>query len=143
MNKDNPAYLKSLKSREFVANHDKAGWLGMFAEHGIIEDPIGPSVLDPEGKGHSTPEARELFWDNNIANSDIEYILHQSYTSHLECANIVTLNVVITMDGKKYSQQVNGVFTYSVNEQGQLASLRGFWEFDEGMATFKEIDDLH
>ena len=143
MNKDNPAYLMSLKSREFVANHDKAGWLGMFAEHGIIEDPIGPSVLDPEGKGHSTPEARELFWDNNIANSDIEYILHQSYTSHLECANIVTLNVVITMDGKKYSQQVNGVFTYSVNEQGQLASLRGFWEFDEGMATFKEIDDLH
>lgn len=143
MNKDNPAYLMSLKSREFVANHDKAGWLGMFAEDGIIEDPIGPSVLDPEGKGHSTPEARELFWDNNIANSDIEYILHQSYTSHLECANIVTLNVVITMDGKKYSQQVNGVFTYSVNEQGQLASLRGFWEFDEGMATFKEIDDLH
>ena len=140
MNKDNPAYLMSLKSREFVANHDKAGWLGMFAEDGIIEDPIGPSVLDPEGKGHSTPEARDIFWDNNIANSDIEYILHQSYTSHLECANIVTLNVVITMDGKKYSQQVNGVFTYSVNEQGQLASLRGFWEFDEGMATFKEID---
>jgi len=140
MNKDNPAYLMSLKSREFAANHDKAGWLGMFAEDGIIEDPIGPSVLDPEGKGHSTPEARELFWDNNIANSDIEYILHQSYTSHLECANIVTLNVVITMDGKKYSQQVNGVFTYSVNEQCQLASLRGFWEFDEGMATFQEID---
>ena len=142
MNKDNPADLMSLKSREFVAKHEKAGWLGMFAEDGIIEDPIGPSVLDPEGKGHSTPEARELFWDNNIANSDIEYILHQSYTSHLECANIVTLNVVITMDGKKYSQQVNGVFTYSVNEQGQLASLRGFWEFDEGMATFKEIDEV-
>jgi steroid delta-isomerase len=139
MNKDNPAYLMSLKSREFVANHDKAGWLGMFAEDGIIEDPIGPSILDPEGKGHSTPEARDTFWDNNIANSDIEYILHQSYTSYLECANIVTLNVIITLDGKKYSQQVNGVFTYSVNEQGKLTALRGFWEFDEGMASFKEV----
>ena len=139
MNKDNPAYQMSLKSREYVANHDKESWLGMFAEDGIIEDPIGPSMLDPEGKGHSTAEARDTFWDNNIANSDIEYILHQSYTSHLECANIVTLNVVITMDGKKYSQQVNGVFTYSVNEQGKLTALRGFWEFEEGMATFKEL----
>jgi steroid delta-isomerase len=139
MNKDNPAYQMSLKSRAFVASHDKAGWLGMFAEDGIIEDPIGPSILDPEGKGHSTPEARDTFWDNNIANSDIEYILHQSYTSYLECANIVTLNVIITLDGNQYSQQVNGIFTYSVNEQGKLTSLRGFWEFDEGMASFKEV----
>jgi steroid delta-isomerase len=140
MNKDNPAYQMSLKSRTFVASHDKTGWLGMFAEDGIIEDPIGPSILDPEGRGHSTPEARDTFWDNNIANSDIEYILHQSYTSHLECANIVTLNVIISLDEKKYSQQVNGVFTYSVNEQGKLTSLRGFWEFDEGMTSFKEVD---
>ena len=140
MNKENPAFLMSMKSREFVKNHDKEGWLGMFAQDGIIEDPIGPSILDPDGKGHSTPQAREAFWDSNIANSEIEYILNQSYTSHLECANIVTLNVVMTMDGKKYSQQVNGVFTYSVNEQGELTALRGFWEFDEGMATFKELD---
>ena len=84
--------------------------------------------------------ARDVFWESNIANSRIEYILHQSYTSHLECANVVTLNVVISMDGKQYSQQVNGVFTYGVNEQGKLASLRGFWEFDEGLATFKEIN---
>jgi len=139
MNENNPAYQMSLKSREFVKNHDKEGWLGMFAQDGVIEDPIGPSMLDPDGKGHSTPEAREVFWENNIANSDIEYILHQSYTSHLECANVVTLNVLITLDGKQYSQQVNGVFTYRVNEQGELTSLRGFWEFDEGVATLREV----
>ena len=140
MNKNNPAFLMSMRSRELVKNHDKQGWLDMFAEDGVIEDPIGPSMLDPQGRGHSTPEARDVFWDNNIANSDIEYILHQSYTSHLECANVVTLNVLISMDGKRYSQQVNGVFTYSVNEQGKLTALRGFWEFDEGVATFKEVD---
>jgi hypothetical protein len=31
------------------------------------------------------------------------------------------------------------VFTYSCNEAGKLTALRGFWEFDEGMATFKEV----
>ena len=140
MNKDNPAYQMSLRSRECLNTKDKARWLAMWAEDGIIEDPIGPTVLDPEGTGHSTPEAREAFYDRNIANADIEYIIHDTYTAHLECANIVTLNVLMNIDGKQYSQQVNGVFTYSCNEQGRLTALRGFWEFEEGMATFKEVD---
>jgi steroid delta-isomerase len=140
MNKDNPAYQMSLRSRECLNTKDKARWLAMWAEDGIIEDPIGPTVLDPEGTGHATPEAREAFYDRNIANADIEYIIHDTYTAHLECANIVTLNVLMNIDGKHYSQQVNGVFTYCCNEQGKLTALRGFWEFEEGMATFKEID---
>ncbi len=140
MNKDNLAYQMSLRSRECLNTKDKKAWLAMWAEDGIIEDPIGPTVLDPDGKGHSTPEAREAFYDRNIGNADIEYIIHDTYTSHLECANIVTLNVLININGKKYSQQVNGVFTYSCNEQGKLTALRGFWEFEEGMATLREVE---
>jgi steroid delta-isomerase len=140
MNNDNLGYQMSLKSRECLNTKDREGWLAMWAEDGIIEDPIGPTVLDPDGKGHSTPEAREAFYDRNIANADIEYIIHDTYTSHLECANIVTLNVLMNINGKKYSQQVNGVFTYSCNEEGKLKALRGFWEFEEGIATLKEVD---
>ena len=140
MNKDNPAYRMSLTSRECLKTHDKERWLGMWAEDGIIEDPIGPTVLDPDGLGHSTPEAREAFYDRNIANADIEYIIHDTFTSHLECANIVTLNVLMDINGKQYSQQVNGVFTYACNEAGKLTALRGFWEFAEGVATLKEVD---
>jgi len=140
MNDNNVAYQMSLVSRECLKTKDKARWLGMWAEDGIIEDPIGPSPLDPEGTGHATPEAREAFYDRNIANSDIEYIIHQTYTSHLECANVVTLNVLMTLDGKQYSQQVNGVFTYACNAQGKLKSLRGYWEFDEGVGTLREVD---
>jgi steroid delta-isomerase len=139
MNNDNLAYQMSLTSRECLNTKDREGWLAMWAEDGIIEDPIGPTVLDPDGKGHSTPEAREAFYDRNIANADIEYIIHDTYTSHLECANIVTLNVLMNINGKKYSQQVNGVFTYSCNEEGKLKALRGFWEFEEGIATLKEV----
>lgn len=139
MNKDNVAYQMSLTSRECLQTKDKTRWLSMWAEDGIIEDPIGPTPLDPDGKGHCTPQAREAFYDRNIANSDIEYIIHQTYTSHLECANVVTLNVLMDIGGKQYSQQVNGVFTYACNEQGKLQSLRGYWEFDEGAATLKEV----
>ena len=78
MNKDNPAYQMSLRSRECLNTKDKARWLAMWAEDGIIEDPIGPTILDPDGTGHSTPEAREAFYDRNIANADIEYIIHDT-----------------------------------------------------------------
>ena len=140
MNENNPAYQMSLVSRECLRTKDKERWLGMWAEDGKIEDPIGPSMLDPEGKGIVGPEAREAFYDNNIANSDIEYIIHETYTSHLECANIVTLNIVMDIEGKKFSLQVNGVFTYACNEEGKLTSLRGYWEFAEGAATLKEVE---
>lgn len=140
MNNDNLGYQMSLRSRECLNTKDRDGWLAMWAEDGMIEDPIGPTALDPDGKGHSTPEAREAFYDRNIANADIEYIIHDTYTSHLECANIVTLNVLMNINGKKYSQQVNGVFTYRCNEEGKLKALRGYWEFDEGVATLKEVD---
>jgi steroid delta-isomerase len=140
MNKDNLAYQMSLKSREYLNTRDKKGWLSMWAEDAIIEDPIGPTMLDPDGGGHSTPAAREAFYDRNIANAEIEYIINDTYTSHLECANIVTLNVLMNIGGKKYSQQVNGVFTYACNAEGKLIALRGFWEFEEGAATLKEVD---
>lgn len=140
MKETNRAYQASLKSREYVHSHKKQAWLDLFAENGCIEDPIGVSMLDPEGKGHSTPEQREAFWDNNIANSRIEIVIHKSYTvADNECANILTLNTLVTLEGKQYSQQVNGVFTYNVNDENKIAALRGFWEFDEGLATLKEV----
>ena len=43
MNEKNPAYQMSLRSRGYLKTSDKEGWLGMWAEDGIIEDPIGPT----------------------------------------------------------------------------------------------------
>ena len=139
MSDQHPAKRVSLLSREYVHSHNKAGWLGLFSEDAIIEDPIGVSPIDEAGKGHRGVAAREAFWENNIANSDIKIVIHQSYAAGLECANIVTLNTILTFGGKTYSQEVNGIFTYQVNEAEQLVALRGYWEVDEMMKTIKEV----
>lgn len=140
MDKNNLAYQMSLKSREHVRNHDKEGWLAMFATDGIIEDPIGPSDLDPEGRGHSTPAAREAFWECNIANSTIDIEIRDSFTAGgKECANIVRLTIELGFGGKRYRQIVDGVFTYAVDDAGKLKSLRGYWEYQEGLASLTEI----
>lgn len=128
MEKHYPAKIASLKSREYVHTHNKEAWLALFAPDGVIEDPIGPSYLDPAGNGHRTPGEREAFWDNNIANSNIEITIHQSYGAANECANHVTLDLRSTVDGKESHVRINGVFTYAVNEAGLLTALRGYWE---------------
>ena len=140
MNKDNVAYQMSLRSRECVHSHDKQGWLDMFAEDGAIEDPIGASALDPSGNGHRTPAEREAFWDTTIANSDIKITILESHTADRECANRLRLNIAMDIDGQRYRQEVHGVFTYRVDAAGRLAALRGYWEFDEGMASLKPED---
>lgn len=137
---EHPARAMSLVSRECTQTHNKEGWLAMFAEDGKIEDPIGKSYLDETGEGHNTPEAREAFWDNNIANSDIRITIHHSYACGDEVANNITIDMEFDMEGKRHSQQINGIFTYGLNNEGKLASLRGYWELDEAMKTIKPID---
>ena len=46
---------------------DRQAWLDLFAEDAVVEDPVGPSMFDPEGKGHRGPEAIAAFFDNVIA----------------------------------------------------------------------------
>lgn len=136
-----PARRVSLLSRQYVHRHDKAGWLGLFAEDGVIEDPIGVSPLDPNGQGHRTPAAREAFWDRNIANSDIKITIHHSYAAGNEVANHVTLDIIVPIGNKKFRQQTTGIFTYKVDDSGKLLALRGYWEFEESMKTLREVAD--
>ncbi len=49
---------------------DKEAWLDVFADDAIVEDPIGPSHFDPEGKGHRGSDAISAFWDKVIAPTD-------------------------------------------------------------------------
>lgn len=138
---EHPARRAALLSREYVRAHDKAGWLGLYAEDAIIEDPIGVSILDPEGKGHRGAAAREAFWDNFIAPVEIDIEILHSYAAGLECANhiIITTNLPES-DGKRFQQKVQGIFTYHVNEAGKLLSLRGYWETDDPNNSLQEID---
>ena len=127
MTMQNTAREMALKSREYVHTHNKAQWLAMFAHDAIIQDPIGPSYLDPAGKGFSTPQEREAFWDNNIAHSNINITVRESYSVANECANLLHLVIEFTYEGQRFRQTIDGIFTYELNEHGKLPRLRGYW----------------
>lgn len=138
---EHPARRAALLSREYVHSKNREGWLGLYAQDAIIEDPIGVSMIDPEGKGHRGPAAREAFWDNFIAPANIHIDILDSYAAGNEVANQVVLTVTIELgEGKAIQQKVHGVFTYEVNDAGELLALRGYWETDDPRNQMVEID---
>ena len=137
---EHPARRAALLSREYVHTKNKAGWLGLYAEDAIIQDPIGVSMIDPAGHGHRGPAAREAFWDNFIAPVDIRIEILESYAAGDEVANHVNLTMTMDAgDGKTLQQKVHGIFTYHVDKEGKLLSLRGHWETDDPRNAMMEV----
>lgn len=138
---EHPARRAALLSREYVHTKDRQGWLGLYAQDAIIQDPIGISPIDPEGKGHRGPAAREAFWDNFIAPANINIDILDSYAAGNEVANHVIITVTIPAGpGKELQQKVHGVITYHVDDAGKLLSLRAYWEIDDPRNAMLEVD---
>jgi steroid delta-isomerase len=139
--KEHPARRAALLSREYVHTKNREGWLGLYAQDAIIQDPIGISPIDPEGKGHRGPSAREAFWDNFIAPANIHIEILDSYAAGNEVANHVIITVTIPAGpGKELQQKVHGVITYHVDDAGKLLSLRAYWEIDDPRNAMLEVD---
>jgi steroid delta-isomerase len=133
MANEHPARRASQRSMEAVKAKTKEAWLALFADDAIIEDPVGVSPLDAEGKGHRGTAAISAFWDTNIALNKIEFDIRHSYAAGNEVANVGTITTTLP-DGS--TALAEGVFVYKVNDAGKLVSLRAFWEFEKMMASF-------
>jgi ketosteroid isomerase-like protein len=134
-NADHPAHVAGKGSREAAMAHDKRAWLANFADNAIVEDPIGPSHFDPEGKGHRGKEAIAAFYDKAIAPSELEFNFVETYQCGNEEANVG--NIVIKAAG--YEVTAEGVFTYRVNDEGKIVALRAYWELDKATASARKI----
>jgi ketosteroid isomerase-like protein len=109
-----------------VKAKDRRAWLALFAEDAVVEDPVGPSLFDPEGRGHRGPEAIAAFYDNVIApNDSIGFTITNSFLCGDEVANVGIIR--ITFEGGS-AVEVDGVYVYRRSADDRIASLRAFWE---------------
>lgn len=122
---EHPARLASQRSMDAVHRKDKQAWVDNFADDAIVEDPIGPSILDPSGTGQRGKVAIAAFWDKLIGPNRVFFDVRESYAGGLECANVGSVNTVLPNGAVMI---VNGVFTYRVNEAGKVVALRAYWE---------------
>jgi len=117
------------RSQAAVAAKDRSAWLGLFADDAVVQDPIGPSPLDPSGAGHRGAAAIAAFYDTVIATAEqIMFEIERSYLCGDEVADVGVIRTVLP--GGRQAAVVHGVFTYRSNGDGKLAALRAFWEFD-------------
>lgn len=128
MSGEHPARTASRRSMNAVERGAKEEWLSLFADGAIIEDPVGVSPFDPEGKGHRGKDAIAAFWDRNIGPNRVKFDIHLSYAAGSEVANTGTITTTLPNGMQAI---VEGTFIYKVNEDGKLVSLRAFWEADK------------
>ncbi len=119
-----------IRSRAAVSAGDRDGWLALFADDAVVQDPVGPSPFDPEGTGHHGRAAIAAFYDNVIATSEaVEFEMFESYMCGDEVADVGIIRT--TLAGGGHQAVVHGVYVYRSDGAGKIASLRAFWEFDK------------
>lgn len=132
---DNPARAVSRRSMDAVSSGAKQDWLALFAPDAFVQDPVGPSPLNSDGKGHHGHEALSAFWDNTIAHTErFEFTIRDSFAAGDEVANVGTITSYLPGDQRIDAE---GVFVYRLTEDGLIHSLRAFWEFDRAVKTLR------
>jgi steroid Delta-isomerase len=135
MSNEHPAKLAGKLSMSAAERKVKDEWLALYADDAKIEDPVGPSPMDPEGKGHTGKAAITAFWDSNIANTNLKFEIRDSFACGQEAANVGTIHLSFPNGATALCE---GVFKYTVNDEGKISSLRAFWELERMMATMTQ-----
>jgi hypothetical protein len=130
---DHPARRAAQRSMAAVAAGRRADWIGLFTRDALVEDPVGPSMLDPEGKGHRGHEGIGRFWDEHVSSvSQYHFQVKDSFANGPCCANILTITMAL---GGGTTMTVDCVVIYTVTGDGLITSIRAHWEPDRAIAT--------
>ena len=135
-NDPHPARLASQRSFSAVAKGDLEEWLTVYAEDAVLEDPVGPSMFDPEGRGHHGHAGLRKFWETAIAPIDrFEFTVTESFANpgSNTCANLASIRTSFA-DGSHTTTDL--ITVYVIDDDGRVTSMRAFWEPERTMASF-------
>ena len=133
---DHPGRVAARRSLAAVAAGDVDAWLAVYTPDAVVQDPVGPSMFDPEGNGHQGHEALRAFWAMAIASVDrFHFTIHDSFANGDTCANVATFTATFA-DGTVVDTDL--VTVYTVNDDGLITSMRAHWEPDRAMATARK-----
>lgn len=133
---EHPARSASQRSYSAVAKGDLEEWLTVYAPDAILEDPVGPSMFDPDGKGHHGHAGIRAFWEQAIAPIHrFEFRIQDSFANpgSNTCANVGSITTHFEDGGRSVCDLV---MVYTVGDDGLITSMRAFWEPDRTMASY-------
>jgi ketosteroid isomerase-like protein len=128
-----PAELAFERHVAAVHAGDREAFLANFADNAVVEDPVGPSPLDPSGEGHRGHSAIAAFWDLIIGPGSVRFEIERAYACGDEIANVGSIYNVLPDGGGEIAAE--GVFVYRVDAEGKLVSLKAYWDYAKTMAA--------
>ncbi len=128
MDENHPALVAARNSWRYVQAKDKEAWMALMADSVLFEDPIGVGPTNPTGEGIRGKAAVSAFFDKNIAPNTLRIETHESFAAGSESAHVMTLR---TSFPNGTTMIVRGIFTYTVNDEGLLTNLRGYWTIED------------
>jgi ketosteroid isomerase-like protein len=135
---DHPARRLSQRSYDLVSRKQKDEWVELWADDAVLEDPVGPSFFDPEGKGHHGKAGIAAFWDTAIAPvEEFRFTIRDSFANGNACANIGTFSTRMA-DGTLADTDL--IATYRINDGGKIQHMCAHWEVDRTLATVRKAD---
>jgi ketosteroid isomerase-like protein len=137
-NDPHPARLASQRSYAAVVGKDLAAWLTAYREDAMVEDPVGPSMFDPEGKGHRGHDGMSAFWAQAIATVHrFEFVINDSFANPggNTCANIGQIRTFFA-DGSHATTDL--IMIYVIDDNARITSMRAYWEPDRTLASYRQ-----
>lgn len=114
-----------------VEGKDREAFLANFSDDAIVEDPVGPSPLDPSGRGHRGLAAIGAFWDAMIGPCSVRFEIERAYVCGAEIANVGAVHN--RLPGSDREIAAHGVFVYRVDDEGRIMSLKAYWDYAKTM----------
>lgn len=114
-----------IASLSAVKAQDRAGWLALFEEDAVVQDPVGPCDWDPAGEGQKGREAIARFYDMFMGlQESLDFEIHHLVARGDEAAVSLTLHIAMK-DGSRHATRAINI--YKASPGGRIASLRSFW----------------
>jgi steroid delta-isomerase len=136
-NDPHPARVAAQRSYAAVVRKDLSAWLAAYAPDAIVEDPVGPSMFDPEGLGHHGHAGMSAFWERAIAPVHrFEFVVNDSFANPggRTCANVGQIRTFFA-DGSHATTDL--VMVYVIDDDGLITSMRAYWEPDRTFASYR------
>lgn len=117
------------RSPAAAAAHDRAAWVGLFAETGVVEDPVG-------SRPHRGHDEIARFYDTFIGPRDI--VFHRDHDVVVGEAVIRDLTLEVRMAASS-TMLIPAYLRYDVTAAGDrlvIARLRAYWELPAMVGRF-------
>ncbi len=129
---DREAVLRAaMASPELAGQHDKEGWLALYADDAILEDPVGTPASHKGRRQGRLGDELGRFYEAFIAASAIEMVVRQDIVSDMHVFRAVDIYTTSLKTGLKMKVPAN-LFYEIVSRDGGLAikRMQAHWELN-------------